>query len=140
MASKKIIVAYDKSPGSEKALELAADLAKAVSADLSVVSVIDSPLVAFELDNIATQKHALKAEGENTIAAGKKRGEELGVKVTGTVLEGNPADALIKYAQKENAYLIVVGSRGLGGFESLLLGSVAQALVTHSDIPVLVAK
>ena len=44
------------------------------------------------------------------------------------------------YLQKYPDMAIVAGSRGKGGFEWLLLGSVAQALVAHSDIPVLIAK
>ena len=55
-------------------------------------------------------------------------------------LEGNAAAEIINYAKRENAFMIVAGTRGLGGFNRLLLGSTAQALITYSDISVLIAK
>ena len=65
---------------------------------------------------------------------------EHNLSATIVTLEGNPADAIIKYAQKINADIIICGTRGYGGFGALLLGSVAHKLVTYSKIPVLVVK
>jgi len=56
------------------------------------------------------------------------------------IQEGNPADAIIKYAKKIEADIIICGTRGYGGFGALLLGSVAHKLVTYAKIPVLVVK
>ena len=56
------------------------------------------------------------------------------------ILEGNAAAEIINYAKRESAFMIVAGTRGLGGFNRLLLGSTAQALITYSDISVLIAK
>ena len=52
--------------------------------------------------------------------------------------DGNPVSRLIAVAIEEEADLIVVGARGLGGFAELLLGSVSQQLAAHSPIPVVV--
>jgi nucleotide-binding universal stress UspA family protein len=60
------------------------------------------------------------------------------VEVETTVVDGSPAWALIQASK--GAALVVVGSRGHGGFTGLLLGSVSQALLRHADCPVAVAR
>ncbi len=141
MDGKKIIVAYDGSPDSEKALKLATTLAKAMYANLVLVSVVDlTPLLSDDTGNIGATLDAMRREHENVLETGKMHAEDLGVAVTTAVLEGNTPEVLIKHAHEVRAMMIVVGTRGLGGFKRLLLGSTAQALVTYSDIPVVVAK
>jgi len=141
MSDKKLVVAYDGSSDSDKALKLAADLSKTIGGNLLVVSVLDLyPLLASEVGDVVAQKEALQRDCEKALETGKQLCDQLGVTMTGTILEGNPAEEIIKYAQQQKAYLIVVGTRGLGGFTRLLLGSVAQSLVTYSTVPVLVAK
>jgi nucleotide-binding universal stress UspA family protein len=60
------------------------------------------------------------------------------VKVDGVVTEGPAGSVLVQAA--EGADLLVVGSRGHGGFVGLLLGSVSQQCVTHAPCPVLVVR
>jgi nucleotide-binding universal stress UspA family protein len=59
-----------------------------------------------------------------------------GVSVTPILREGQPADILC--AEAAEADLLVVGSRGLGGFRGLLIGSVSQQVVHHAPCPVVV--
>ena len=68
------------------------------------------------------------------LASVKERQPSLQVEALG--VQGHPADALL--AQAADADLIVVGRRGLGGFKSLLLGSVSQQVVQHASCPVVV--
>ena len=63
-----------------------------------------------------------------------------GVPVTRVDLEGYPADALIEYAERVEAGLIVVGSRGRGEFASLVLGSTSHRVVNQATCDVLIAK
>ena len=56
------------------------------------------------------------------------------------VLQGNPSQEILKYAEEMKADLIVIGSRGRTGIEKLLLGSVAEKVVLQSPIPVLLIK
>ena len=141
VTGKKFIVAYDGSADSKKALALATDLAKACMAKILLVSVSSNAptAVAEGMDygwvTIDSEKfYTGKAE------AGKKYCEEKGIEVHTEVLQGSPAEEIIKYAKQENADMIIAGTRGLGGFARLLLGSVAHQLVAYSDIPVLIVK
>jgi len=63
-----------------------------------------------------------------------------GVPVTRVDLEGYPADALVEYAERVEAGLIVVGSRGRGEFASLVLGSTSHRVVNQATCDVLIAK
>ena len=141
MTMKRYVVAYDGSANSKKALELAADLAKSVPAEILLVTVCDPILQQFEdvclssdMEREYEQHFAGKAE------EGRKYCETNGVKVQAKILKGHPADVIIQFANQENADLIVSGTRGLGGFGQLLLGSVAHKLVTYSPIPVLIVR
>lgn len=58
-----------------------------------------------------------------------------GVQVEQRVVEGDAAAVLVQLARDEHADLLVVGSRGLGGFSGLLLGSVSAALAHHTPCP-----
>jgi nucleotide-binding universal stress UspA family protein len=61
-----------------------------------------------------------------------------GVRHHALVVEGNPAAVLMETAEAQSAGLIVVGRRGMGGFDELLLGSVSQQLAQHASRPVIV--
>lgn len=56
------------------------------------------------------------------------------------VAVGNPADEVLKAAAKDKVDLIVMGSRGHGTIASMILGSVAQKVLTHADVPVMVVR
>ena len=110
-------------------------------AHLVLVSVVDlTPLLSDDTGNIGATLVEMRREREQTVDIGRMKAEDLGVTATTAVLEGNTPEVLINHAHAVRAMLIVVGTRGLGGFKRLLLGSTAQALVTYSDIPVVVAK
>ena len=141
MTGGKFVVAYDGSPGSKKALSLAANLAKGLSARLVLVRVLDpARLIDSEINDVVKARAHYERRYSESLATAKEQLAELGDVVSMEVLEGNPAETIIDFAHREQAQLIIVGTRGLGGFKRLMLGSMAQALVTYSDIPVLVAK
>jgi nucleotide-binding universal stress UspA family protein len=60
------------------------------------------------------------------------------VQVESVAIGGHPADVLVE--QSAGAQMIVVGRRGLGGFKSMLLGSVSQQVVQHASCPVVVVQ
>jgi nucleotide-binding universal stress UspA family protein len=65
-----------------------------------------------------------------------------GVDAKGKVLdkEGSPVKVILEYAEEEGVDLIVAGTRGLGGFPKMLLGSVSSGLVSHAHCGVLIVR
>lgn len=144
MSNRKIIVAYDGSPNSKKALKFGGEIAKEIGAEVSLVSVVDNDFRVFNAEVVVPEfermQQALEDFGRKALEGGAALAREMGLEVKTVLLTGHPAEALINYGDKEKVYLIVVGSRGLGGFQSLMLGSVTQHILSHSTIPVLVAR
>jgi len=140
MDVKKIIVAYDGSPGSKKAVEWAAMFASRFEARVTAVTVVKPPEFSPTIDEVdeyfadAEQHYGpLLAELQRDWAA---RGTTIQTKI----LRGHQAESIVRYAADQKADLIVIGTRGMGGFRNLIIGSVAQKVVSYSKVPVLVIK
>jgi nucleotide-binding universal stress UspA family protein len=67
-------------------------------------------------------------------------GDEPKVPITVAAHQGSPADVLISTAEDVGADLLVVGSRGRGGFKRLLPGSVGEQCATHAHCPVVIIR
>jgi nucleotide-binding universal stress UspA family protein len=142
MSIKNIVLAFDGSDGSNKALQWAIDFVKENGADTHITTVFESmALVAIETaSNVAELERSRRAHMDELLYLAKSLYKEHNLSARIISLAGNPADAIMKYAYKIDADIIICGTRGYGGFGALLLGSVAHKLVTYSKIPVLVVK
>ncbi len=135
-----VVVGIDGSPGSIEALHFAVEEARIRGAALKVVSawhvpsgVYGSGWSATAVDIDEYRKLAQAALDETLAEAGLA---DSGLAVTPVLREGQAAESLC--AEATGADLLVVGSRGLGGFRGLLLGSVSQQVVHHAPCPVVV--
>ena len=138
---KKILVGLDGSTGSARALAWAIELAKALKAEIVAVHVVEllTPsalglgLAPIELpdDWVDDLRHRFEDQWTAPL-------KQAGVRYRTIFETGAPAPALIAIAKEEEPDLIVTGSRGLGGFGELLLGSVSHQLVLHAQLPVAV--
>jgi nucleotide-binding universal stress UspA family protein len=136
-----VVVGVDGSACAGAALEFAAREAALRGARLRIVSAweIIPPLAPVgPYPTVAV--YGFKEQAESTVQVALARAAELEptVPTEGTVVQGQPAHVLIKEAQ--DATLLVVGTRGRGGFASLLLGSVSQQVVHHAPCPVTVVR
>ncbi len=149
---RKILVAVDGSPSSEKAAALAIHIAKPESAELVFVHVIEDikmggvigarakygDIKLIEGYNRARKESALRwmrsleeqAKSEK-VEAKSEILYDAGKSVTGMIVE---------YARKNNVDLVVVGTRGLSKFRKLLVGSVASGVSSHAHCSVVVAR
>lgn len=129
----RVVVGVDGSPASLEALKFAAGEARLRGSTLEAICAWQYPQaygwapVPEDFDPESDMERTL-AEAVATV--------ESGTPVDAVVVQGQPADVLLNAAI--GAELLVVGSRGRGGFSGLLLGSVSQQCVHHATCPVVV--
>ena len=139
---KKILIATDGSEYTKNAVDYGIDLAKNTDAKLLTIYVVDTAAFASIPMDAAWESmyELLRQEGEQAMKyVAEKAGEE-GVEVEANIIEGHPADEIIKYSEKNSISLIVLGTLGKSGLDRFLLGSVAEKVVRNSKIPVLVVR
>ncbi|KEI45783.1 universal stress protein [Saccharopolyspora rectivirgula] len=131
-----IVVGVDGSETSKAALRWALWHAGLVNGSIVAVQAWDVPyLYNWELPGPEDFAHKTGQALEQTI---REVAGESTVPITKEVAHGHAAQALLDAAEENNASLLVVGSRGRGGFTGALLGSVSHHCVTHAHCPVLV--
>ncbi len=160
----KIVVAYDRSEDSEKALHQAvklAELSKAsihlvhVSKESNKLSAQPATRIPYGTGSIGNEGHAgvpspvpeeqngvmiERSEGEAILREVKETLHHMGVNVHSEVRGGDPAKEIVDLAVMIEADLIVIGSRGLSGIKKWMLGSVSEKVAQHSPCPVLIVK
>jgi nucleotide-binding universal stress UspA family protein len=141
-AWKTIVVGVDGSPGSRKALTWAAAEAADHRAELVVVNVWEHTLMP-PAGSVTVSEHYVpdpsQATAEQLVAVIKEElGDEPKVLVQPRVKQGSPAKVLID--ESADADLLVVGTRGHGGFAGLVLGSVSQHVAAYAQCPVAVVR
>ncbi len=136
-----IVVGVDGSQGSVRALRYALDEARARAAEVTLVGVWHIPAAVNEafwvpVDIDLDDSYAKAAQDVLDKALGTVGEAASGIKTTTVVREGQAAYAVC--AEAEGADLLVVGSRGLGGFRGLILGSVSQQCAHHTPCPIVI--
>jgi nucleotide-binding universal stress UspA family protein len=142
---KHILVPVDGSPTAQLAVDKAIGLARAFDSQVSAIFVIDPyPFTGVGTDfayGQADYLSAATAEANSAIKAARAALEAAGVKVETSVVESHAAwRGVVEAAQSMQADLIVMGSHGRSGLEKLVLGSVTQAVLSHTHLPVLVVR
>ena len=141
---RKILVAYDGSPHSKQALNWAIDLSLLSEARVVAVKVFEGSQFLIASDTTAHKVvetlERLRREDQELLDEAVSIGKSRGVTVTGESLHGNIAEQIISYAREHGFDLIIVGTKGHGVLEELLMGSVTRNLISLAHIPVLVVK
>jgi len=141
----RILIAVDGSPFAERALEHAVDLSKKYGSKLLIAHVVLRRFYAVtpsEAGVLATTVFVkeMESEGKKIIDKSDEFAREAGVPHECKLVQGVPADEIVRLAQSENVDLIVLGSRGLTEVRAFLLGSVSDKVIHHSKCPVLIVK
>lgn len=156
---KQIIVPVDGSETAEQAMAFAANLAYCCEGSLTLLYVIPdsaTPVAALrgqpgEAPSIQPIEREIEA-AESQAAQGifKKARSAMGlirramstanVPIQEVILQGDPADAIIAYAEEQPDAMIVMGNRGLSLVRGLLLGSVSEKVVRHAPCPVTIVR
>jgi nucleotide-binding universal stress UspA family protein len=137
-----IIVATDGSPSADRAVDAAAELAKATGSGLIILTV-GGNLSGEELRQLAGAEGDLSKELEmaanKILEAARKRALQKGLSnVTLRSGWGDPAENIIDTIQRENADLLVIGRRGHSRLSGLLLGSISQKMTSLAPCRVMV--
>jgi nucleotide-binding universal stress UspA family protein len=148
-AINKILVPVDESEESAKAAEYAGNLAKAVGAEVLIVTVVTVPRFVTPLlegaQSYTVTKSILDEEikfAETFLKNIKRRISDIGVKVDSKILqtETSVVNAVCNAAKDEAADLIVMGTTGMTGLKRVLLGSVSSGVMIYAHCPVLVVR
>jgi len=150
MTIHKILIAVDDSKYAENAAEFGFDMARVYKADVGLVSIVEPVIfpaagtdtitgLSVETANIkemGLMQLQSDSAGKIIEQTTKKFGE--GLQVTRFTEYGSSADGIIHCSHEFNADLIVLGTHNRTGLDRLLMGSVAEHVVRHSTIPVMV--
>lgn len=132
-----VVVAYDGSPASERAL----DRSLALVPDSGRVVVVTAVEVGGPgAEQIGQATPELRDEAEEILSRARRRAATLGRRVETVLGEGPPTAVILDAVRDVGPDPLVVGTRGAGPLERLLLGSVSSALVHHAPCDVLVVR
>ena len=143
MTKNRIVVGVEGSKGATEALRWALSEAQIRSCKVDIVTAYAPTFVASATDfnyapleplDIKSEIEKMQAE----VLEDARAGSDNSVEVECHILRGRPADTLIRAS--EEADLLIVGSRGRGGFKGLKLGSVSQQIVQHGNCPVVIIR
>ena len=141
----KILVGVDGSPFAEKALRYAIDLAKMCHAKLILLHVLQRQFYALapsEAGVMSTTVYVkeIEAEGKDILSKAESNLKTEGIDYQSRLIQGVPAEEILKVAQSEKVDLIVLGSRGLTEVRAFLLGSVSDKVSHHAKCPTLIVR
>jgi nucleotide-binding universal stress UspA family protein len=135
---RSILVPVDATPGSRRAVGLAAEMASAFNAGLTLLHVApvhELPALVGEVKDPAEDEAAQLVLGE-----GAKLAQRAGIEPQTAVRYGRPADQILRYAAAAHPDLIVMGTRALTGAKSVLLGSVSRTVSRRATCSVVLVR
>lgn len=147
---ERILVAIDGSQPADKALDFAIDMAKRYSADLQILSVVPKPESLmprftpaappedFYRFFVEQMEDRLKTVLSDALERAKKK--SLSSRTSTRLLKGQPADKIVETASEGGVDVIILGSRGLGSIEEIVLGSVSNRVADKATCTVLIVK
>ncbi len=137
-----VVVGYDGSDGSQRALQWAIDEARLRGLPLQIVSVWEEPMVDMGFGGGAiidpNLAEVMKERGDQVAADGLQLARDSGVEVRAESVVGPAASALVEAS--ETANLLVTGSHSKRGVAEILLGSTSSQVATHSKCPTVVVR
>lgn len=137
-----VLVPVDGSDNSYRALDAALLFSEKLGSNITVVNVMEQvPITHIESEKLLSELlEAYKKENQEILSKCSRIATEKGLSIKTLLLQGNPASVILDYCKKENFELIVMGSRGMGKFKQLILGSVSSKIVHHCQCAVLLIR
>ena len=149
----KILVPYDDSKYSKKALSRAIEISHNLDSEIIILHVVNvayiSPpgmlhgLTRTKSEKIAIQKwtKSVRTDAEKMLKSAVERCKAHGISASYRIAEGNVSKEILDFAKKKKITLIVIGSQGLHGISKLMtLGSVSRKVSEYASCPVLIIR
>ena len=139
----KILVPIDGSANSFRALEQAIFLAtKIQEAQITVLYIIeDLPSLYIYSRNTIVKLHSVyKSESAKILERCKGMANQSGININTVLEEGDPASKIIGYSEMKQFDLIMMGSRGMGKFKEMIIGSVSNKVLHHAKCSVMLVR
>ena len=140
---RKVLVAIGGSPWSDAALSYAISLAAASEAELSILTVLASP-VAYTMPDVMSSSELLmesiERQGQDLIGQASARAEAAEVSFSAVAKWGSVPETILQTAQEGQCDLIVLGSRVITGWKRLMIGRTLNAVTARCEQPLLVVK
>lgn len=138
------MVATDGSEAVKRAVDSAIEIVKLSETKLYAVYVISVGFFSINLPTDEEWKKAFHAqlvtEGKQATAYVENAGRAANIEVESIILQGNPAEEILGFAEKNDIDLIVMGTHGMSGITRFLIGSEAENVVRHANKAVLVVR
>lgn len=128
-----ILVPTDGSENAATAMDHAIAIASGTGARIHVLNVINTRWYDLSIDSA---RAPIEADRQELIDELLERIEGTDIDVVTAVVDGHPAEEILQYVDDHGIDLVVMGRRGRGDLENLLLGSVANYVVKHSPVSV----
>lgn len=135
MALKNILVPYDDSVHAKLALKKAFEFASLTNSTITLVHVIEYHNTVAKI--IEPYKETMINHVEKFLNNIKKEAMKSNIKTEKKILYGHPSEEIINFMKKKKFDLIIMGKRGVTKLTGTTLGSVSNALVQHSKIPIM---
>ncbi|HME81583.1 MAG TPA: universal stress protein [Candidatus Eremiobacteraceae bacterium] len=141
-----LLVPIDGSEPSDAACALAIALATDQKASVMFVNVVETDKILASVmpgqgySDPAPAIDAMRAAGKDMLKSAEGKAQGAGVKARSQLIEGDCVPCIVNAVVGAGIDLIVIGSHGRGGLTRLVLGSVAEGVLRHCTVPVLVTK
>jgi nucleotide-binding universal stress UspA family protein len=137
---ENILVAVDGSKHSDAAFDVATDIAQKYSSQLFILHVFQGGTGSGTLVSSGVEDDN-RSIGQQILNSYEAKAKQKGLQNVRMLLQmGDAAQRIMETASEVKCGLLILGSRGRGGFKELLLGSVSHKITNHADCPVLIAK
>jgi len=135
-----LLVPFDGSGSSKKALARACELAGIDGGEITVIYVIPRYEEMMDFFKTETIKKSLFLEAEKIVGAAKKLAAELGAQIKAVVQEGHAGEKIVEIADTLKNDLIVMGTHGWRGMSKAIMGSTAERIIAHASRPILIVR
>ena len=138
----RILVPVDGSDNSYRALDAALLLSEKLGAEVTAIHVMEDIPVSYVISEklLREIRDAYKKENQLILSKCSEIATKKRLVVQTKLLQGNPGSIILDFCEKEKYDIIIMGSRGMGKFKELVLGSVSNKVLHHSSCPVMIIR